>query len=197
MTIRPEQLQPDWLDALALLRRAVPNRNIRQVWELWWPRLETKRSPSVAILGVDGEVLVRTVEPWETLYKIERVEILLHVAARCWAIQHRSLMYPVDLDTLMRQAGYCLGATQEIRERWRLIDYERPLHLLPLAVFEDRPRCKICKGPVATGSGATFETSGTIHYHKDLHEECGRYIHRVIAPQIRAMRERERKEVGK
>lgn len=105
--------------------------------------------------------------------------------------------------------------TPNIRERWRLIDFRQASHLLPNACFETRPKCKLCSQPVATGSGAWVNplTAGQTRqdsklitppqfthldlrranergeiYRDDLHEECARYIHRVMIPQVEELK---------
>lgn len=69
----------------------------------------------------------------------------------------------------------------------------RNLAELPYAGLEDRPKCKICSGRVATGAGwnpgqAGLDTQVFGSYRPDLHHECKNYAMTVLVPQYQASR---------
>lgn len=240
------QLNPSWLNALAILKRATEGQGfgayVPQVWSGFYPEFaEDQESKSYHLVSYDGETIDTTFgtqrrlwiafteEEFSALPEIERVEILTFAACGAWWLLNYpgspfegadgTLRYRDAWRGLCQRAGCYWKNTPDIRERWRLVDFHTPAHLLPSACFETRPKCRICAQPVATGAGGWQRITApagiqvaAIHlmqtpdskyirrvdgeyqsYRPDLHEECLRYAHRVIAPQVRAMREAQAK----
>jgi hypothetical protein len=195
----PNQLHPDWLDALSILRRAVEEQDITKLWKTAWPEFETHNATYLVRFEGDHisqRPVIVTQQEFSSLPKIERVEILTHAACRTWFnryyVKWHNDQERVDYELLCRRAGCYWVDTPSIRERWRLIDFYQPAHLLPNACFEDRPRCKVCRQPVATDAGATqtitLPQSNNVvktSYRPDIHEECMRFAHRVMVPLVK------------
>lgn len=201
------QIKLDWFDALLILRRVLDQpRDIRELIER--VELDWSDGASIKLIQSEGDKGTDMITLWmnpvlRDAPKIERVEGLLYGAAGVWFNIH----YPGDVffgapreafRFLCQRAGCWWGNSSSIRERWRMIDYKTPVHLLPLATFEDRYICKVCSQPVASGAGCNVYASGkpvlesdtldpmfnllSLKYRPDLHEECGRYVHRILIP---------------
>lgn len=172
------QLLPEWLDALAILRQAVDGQSITQLWEKYCPKFENSVSNKLIDIddGEDDEtdIWINTAQEWQTLPKIERIEILTYAAVCAWFGKVRD---DDGSEQLCRKAGCYWKNTPTINERWRLIGYYTAFHLLPNSCFEDRPKCGVCEQPVATGSGATLDK----RYRSNLHDSCYRFAHQVLA----------------
>lgn len=219
-----KQLYTDWLDALLILRRVIEPQDVRSTIAAVGTNIHYDGRQAVAVApqySIVSEVNgLYIAAHYENAAKIERVEVLTYAAAGVWFSQR----WPGDpfqapreaFQQLCRRAGCWFKNTAEIRERWRLVDFFSPAHLLPSAVFEDRPPCRLCRQPVATGAGAwravkdqetarlafraftvlpgdIREIDGKIcSYHPDIHEECERYAHRVMLPARQLQMEKEK-----
>lgn len=201
----------DWLDALLILRRVVDSHDVRWMAsdrvELEWNITSSHRVVEIyKQKQAPFKIQVKVRYSIETLPKIERIEVLTYAAACVWWMEH----YPGDpsrelpreaFQNLCFKAGCYFTNTPDIRERWRLLDFYRPASELPNSCFETRPICRLCTQPVATGSSAILrqhapeagKTAFTVEWDEnvpadfvvqcpDLHEECARYIHRVMVP---------------
>jgi hypothetical protein len=222
MTIAPSiaSLNPGWLDGLAILRRVIDSHDIRAIWESFEPSWEVDSGSKLVTVGTaepDARFslfILTTTDPID-LPRIERVEIMTYAACGAWFLQNfpGSPFHGEPREAfrhLCHRAGCYWRNTPDIRERWRLIDYESAASTLPNACFEDRARCQVCRQPVATGAGAwnRYPDQGEAHglsrsgdarfrlvddeyctYRPDIHEECLRYAHRVLLPQVKAARE--------
>lgn len=201
-----------WYDALLLLRRALPSPDTQVHWllenvEPGYMQERSHRAAETTRLQ-DGRVEVSLHASTAALPRIELTELWLYAAAGVW-FEH---FYDQDVfrvatpreafQGLCEKVGCHFTNTPDIRERWRCMDYKTPAHLLPLAIYEDRPKCKLCGGIVATGAGAlttkpcvfcdgvgehnkhcvSAGSTFDFKYRADLHEECARYIHRVMIP---------------
>lgn len=201
-------LTPDWLDALAILRREVGD--IRSVFNYVQSFNIPPRSIHCLHTHGEGHYSIAAVE---SLPKIERVEMYLYAA-----VQIRTTLREEGIHWRARlsdRVGCANTTSPDPRERWRVIDFKTPAHLLPVACFETRPACKICHQPVATGSGAwtrpiqegehgpqlatgseiewwkaldswnrsaMLAQGKEVRYKTDVHEECMRFAHRVLVP---------------
>lgn len=148
-------LTQDWLDALGILRREV--YDIQHIFKRV-DSISYSDKPQAQLYKRAEYPLTTELEAWlfprhiEQAARIERVEA--HLALACVVENYYKPRGINGYTTLRRKVGCAITTSSDIRERWRLIDWETPAHLLPLAVFEDRPKCKLCSAPCATGSGA-------------------------------------------
>lgn len=199
------QITLDWLDALTILRRVIDSHDVRALVEQGNPLYTSHPTHRLLTVGWDlgYKKDIEMNYHVESLPKIERVEAWTYAAAVSWFNLH----YPGDQSETPREAfqQLCLRAgcwwknNPDIRERWRSIDFYIAPHTLPNAIFEDRPVCRLCHGRVATGGGSTQQISAALAdlgesgvYRPDLHEECDRYIHRVMIPALKLQREQEK-----
>ena len=198
-------LNTDWLDALLILRR-VGERDIRSIWEAYEPSIEgsgTHRLVEyIAPQNASGRATLAVSLP-NDVAKIERVEIMTFAACAGFFLYYyggNPFLQPREsFLNLCKRAGCCWNNNVvEPRERWRLLDWDTPLHLHPAAHLEDRPICKVCKGRVASGGGSWYrpleprvwvqredlseEERTALAYNAAVHEECLRYVHRVLLP---------------
>lgn len=216
---RLPQLTLDWLDALLILRRVIDSHDVRWMIEITALGTEAVTSHRAVEIRKSLNYVLTVRLDFAALPKIERVEILTFAACCIWWMES----YPGDpsrelpreaFQNLCHRAGCWFTNTSDVRERWRLIDFYTPFDQLPCAVYETRPRCKLCATPVATGSGAWIneDKAGVAMstmfgldkknvrqiddqwqvYREDLHEECARYIHRVMLPARAAQVEAEK-----
>lgn len=225
---KPNQLQLDWLDALLVLRRGLEadgrGKEVLSMVDYWEGLSIVPQLDRVMVQDFDSTIADMpnfqiSVPNWSTLAKIERLEILLYTATGQW-FWRNYLGNPFEapreaFQNLCFRVGCWHTNTPSVRERWRLIDWKMPAHLLPLASHEDRPKCRLCSIPVATEAGAYQRIThgirgielqtigeadlyaleawkklesrqrfldGGFNYRPDLHEECDRYVHRVMIP---------------
>lgn len=182
-TIRhPNQVNPDWLDALSILQRAVDGQSIAQIWDDFYPAFRVESHPIKLVsfeapqMGVPDTIWITLDTEPAKLARIERIELLTYAACCAW--MGGSVRDDGPMLMLCRRAGCYWKNTPSIRERWTKLDYFQPAHLLPNACFEDRPRCQVCTQPVATGAGAMVKS----YNRPDLHQACLDYAHRVMVP---------------
>lgn len=197
-----EQYHPDWLDALAMLRGALDGHDIQPVWKAVAPQFRTYCAVQLVTRNEATEdhqpdiLLISTLQDFDSYPRIERIEILTYAAA----VAHFERVFGLgDFKTfsstpresfinLCIRSGCWWTNTPNIRERWRLIDYYQQRR--PNEIFEDRPSCVVCSQPVATKSGAWVKSGQAIMtgedlpliYQPKLHDECSRFVHRVLAP---------------
>lgn len=192
------QLDRDWLDALGLLRPAV-----MQVGHLIWPHISICKINLHSLtftLEYDKRseryAHIRVSEEFPALPRVERLELLLYCAcaSHLWIREAEQVVaYSPSLAMvrLCKRVGCLDQGEQRISDRWRKLDFITHWQTLPVVLgFEDRPRCKICNSPVATG--AEWERYDKVGESTvsvpNLHNECARYAHRILVPQIKAAR---------
>lgn len=214
------QLDRDWLDALAILGREIGRGEVLALNERWSPAVDGSANHQCIWLETWRDSVTETPDTrkvwiaqrsWETLPKIERVEILLYAACALDfgdGMEGGTFTFPREAFVMRcKKIGCHHTNTPDIQERWRLIDWSTPAHLLPLARFETRPVCQLCTSPVATGAGGYVADgkvtswgdaesggmTGRLTYRPDIHEECLRYAHRILAPALREARAAEQR----
>lgn len=194
------QLTLDYLDALTFLRPRVQSITALLPIEPGIVELEPgdPSDPFVATFDKQskraGKVHVVTVNINPDLPRIERVEMNIWIAVNVWyAEQIGSYQRTTAADFLdmCKSVGCSPSRVNDPRERWRRLGINHHYNQIPVTVLEDRPRCKVCPGFVATGAGAiTFENkvTGNNLYRSDIHESCLRFAHEVLLPALEMQR---------
>lgn len=213
------ELDRDWLDALGTFARVLAQRDgvtnaqrdIRALYANWTLSLTQPLGMTHRLVFTVEDRLCINLPRFGELPKIERVEILLYAAVGVWYEEHMGGQvfdyHPREsFQNLCFRAGCWHTNTTDIRERWRLIDWQTPAEQLPISRWETRPKCKVCQSPVATDAGAWRSihernalpdasrtrlgpNDAPESYDPRVHEECLRYAHRVLMPQLVAARE--------
>ena len=178
------QLHHDWVDALSVfVKRGGQVRNkhgLTEVYHSYLPTI-TRLDGITAYKFSKKDILVDQSIFDLDIPRVERIEVLVSAIAQ--------LMVDIndwteaDYTAICTALGCCANAKANLRERWRLIQYqsdprfEYKAESLVAKMFEDRKPCGWCKGPLVTGSQ---------HQERpDLHEGCYEYVLRVIRPAVR------------
>lgn len=194
-TLEDRDLQSLWLDALKVLKEAGFGDSHKLVYlqtSVQW--CDRDILPVATFTYGEGDlmelrkvkVLVSPSLEYTAPYHVERVEVLTYVAAEC--LRHLMKWTPQEMKGLCRQLGCANSRLSTARERWRLIGVEQksaPLASLASKMYEDRPKCGWCSGPIATGSADAVR--------QDLHVGCIQYLKEVVRPQLLAAREAEKR----
>lgn len=116
--------------------------------------------------------------------------IYLHSQYRdCALIERLELLLSAVLlaeDRYNTSLALCQQSVLSVNERWRLLQIIQPLQNLRIAKFEDRVRCAICHGIIATDA-PTEET----RFGSKVHYGCHVYLHNVMIPALKMQREAE------
>jgi hypothetical protein len=189
-------LEVEWLESLKIVREACGSERMlllyRQV-DIEWA--EKDLLPCARIIYRYNEAMhkcrvrvqVNPALTHVTDYRVERLEVFAYIAAE--SLAHILSWDAPELAAFCLKLGCANTRLLTPRERWRRIGMELDPRersgdrssSLVAKLYEDRPLCGWCKGPIVTLSASTTR--------KDLHEGCHDYILKVVKPQI--LRERE------
>lgn len=102
----------------------------------------------------DALPVVKLAPVWETLARIERIEVLTYCLLRCVVYLRTERLRTDDKHMLRacRLLGVCSEPVQVVAQRFRLAGAQRinDEHRLPIDEFEDREKCIICHLPIGT-----------------------------------------------
>ena len=182
-----DTLYLNWISAVALLKGPVVPadiaRVIGQTTLRWGSRTEVALNiasitmkPAEGFTGKPRRCIVLVNQRLEPLPYIERIEMLMRVAIRC----HQ---YYKGLSDLMIEPVYdALGVWQsplfDPFTRWTRLGMKYHEGKVAASIYEDRPRCPLCKIPVSTG-----------HRSPKIHDGCLEYYKNVYAPALKAQME--------
>lgn len=175
-------LTDEWLSALALVKSAIPDVNMKRLFGRTTVELEASMhlATRCVLRGLtEGtrDSLLRVGDKIETYYKVERIEILLYAACRslAWLEYGERSDYGPALIRLARLTGCVPVNYGPPDQRWRLLAlYQRPQDTPVALAYEDRPLCGICDIPVPTG-----------HTQRTIHDGCLAYAFQAKYPDPR------------
>lgn len=167
--------------------------------EVWLGRWEVIRPPG---FGESRQLVLRVnIDP--DLPEIERIEMNLSLISQAaWFFRIGNLGETnEDRQALAKSLGCWHENLNRPNVRWRKLGMDTDTSELRYARLETRLRCSICPSTIATGSSAfdcatqPDEINLPNSNRKDLHYECWKYLHHVLAPQIRAARESRKEQL--
>lgn len=174
----------DWIEAVGLCRGPLSPSDMGRILERtamrWGSRTEVgvniaslTLKPAEGFTGRPRRAVALINPRIEPLYRIERLEALMRVALRV----HQ---YYGELDDYRIKPFYdALGVLQsplyDPKVRWLHLGMKYHEGRVTASKHEDRPRCPICKIPVATG-----------HTMPKIHDGCREYVKNVYAPALKA-----------
>lgn len=191
----------DYLDALTFLRPRVQSITALLPIEPGIVELEAgdPSDPFVALISKrrkrGGSAYFVSVNVDPALPRIERVEMNIWIATNIWYMEETGSNVRVTASAftdMCKSVGCSPSRVNDPRERWRRLGINHHYNQIPVTVLEDRPRCKVCPGFVATGAGAhvaqPITSVNPTCYHPDIHDSCLRFVHEVLLPALEMQR---------
>ena len=174
----------DWIEAVGLCRGPLAPSDMGRILERtamrWGSPTEVgvniasvTYKPAEGFTGRPRRAVVLINPRIEPLYRIERLEALMRVALRI----HQYYAYLDDYKTeaLYNALGVHPSPLYDPKVRWLHLGMKYHEGRVTASRFEERPRCPICKIPVATG-----------HTMPKIHDGCREYVKNVYVPALKA-----------